>query len=72
MLPEKELKVFEWWQEDISKIGDFNPDFLLYQKNFNVNGVLIKEAIAFNAYVSKEGYDEIATLEDISVFKRKN
>jgi len=70
--PEKELKVFEWWQEDISKIGDFNPDYLIYQKNFNVNGVLIKEANAFNAYVSKQGYSEIITLEDISVFKRKD
>ena len=69
--PEKELAVFQWWQEDPDKVADFNPDFLIYQKGFSINGVPTKEAKAFDGFVTREGYREVANLENITVFSRK-
>jgi len=70
-IPEnKNLIYFHWWQNDLSKLGEFNPDYFIYITDFRVNGMLADYTKIFNAYVIKNNYIEVKKIGTITIYKK--
>jgi hypothetical protein len=67
---EKQFKVFHWWSSDLNKLGEFDPDYLIYLPQSGLNGKLSKEAISYTDYARSKGYKEIFAVGDLVVLKR--
>jgi len=67
---EKQFKIFHWWQNDLSKLGEFDPDYLIYMPQSGLNGQLSKEPISYTDYARSKGYAEVFAVGDLVVLKR--
>ena len=67
---EKQFKIFHWWQNDLTKLGEFDPDYLIYMPQSTLNGQLSKEPISYTDYARSKGYAEVFAVGDLVVLKR--
>jgi hypothetical protein len=68
--PEKDFIIFHWWRNDVSKLEEFDPDYMIYLYRFGVNKRPAPETIAFNSFAKRMGYQQIKRIGRFVVLER--
>jgi hypothetical protein len=63
--PGKDIKIFNWWQNDPWKISEFEPDYVIFPRDFGLNGKPADSTIAFCSYIDRGGYTLVKIFGDL-------
>ncbi len=72
MSPDKGFIIFHWWKDDLNKLDQFDPDYMIYLSRFGANKKQAPETIAFKTFAKRMGYQQVKRIGRFVVLERPN